>query len=203
MMLNYINKFFLGRHHFSTASMTGLVVFLSIFTATIKPAVTKELPKPEQVKIAIRGQGFIKQADSSIKGKLPEKDGIYLYGQSPQPQQVGQEYIVIEVNRGKVVGAFYLPHSEFNCFNGTIAAGELALLLANGPESEAYPDPSGVTNNQQVATVSTGSLGEDFNNTISTPYSVALQNYHQLNTVSPSDKEILAACKSGYQGSGE
>lgn len=203
MMLNYINRFFLGRHHFSTAPMASLFIVLSIFTGNTSPVVTKELPQPEQVKVAIRGQGLIKQADSSIKGKLPEKDGIYLYGQSPQPQQVGQEYIVIEVNRGKVVGAFYLPHSEFNCFNGTITAGELALLLANGPESEAYPDPSGATNNQQVATVSTGSLGEDFTNTISTPYSVALQNYHQLNSVSASDKEILAACKSGYQGSGE
>jgi len=183
--------------------MASLFIVLSIFTGNTSPVVTKELPQPEQVKVAIRGQGLIKQADSSIKGKLPEKDGIYLYGQSPQPQQVGQEYIVIEVNRGKVVGAFYLPHSEFNCFNGTITAGELALLLANGSESEAYPDPSGVINNQQVATVSTGSLGEDFTNTISTPYSVALQNYHQLNSVSASDKEILAACKSGNEGSRE
>lgn len=203
MMLNYINKFFLGRHHFGTAPIASLFVVLSIFTGNINPVLTKELPQPEQVKVALRGQSLVKQADNSVKGKLPEKDGIYLYGQSPQPQQVGQEYIVIEVNRGKVVGAFYLPHSEFNCFNGTITAGKLALLLANGPESEAYPDPSGVTNNQEIAAVGDRPLGEDFSNTITTPYSVVLQNYHQLNTVSPSDKEILAACKSGYQGSGE
>lgn len=203
MMLNYINKFFLGRHHFSTAPMASLFIVLSIFTGNTNPVLTKELPQPEQVKVALRGQSLVKQADNSVKGKLPEKDGIYLYGQSPQPQQVGQEYIVIEASKGKVVGAFYLPHSEFNCFNGTITAGKLALLLANGPESEAYPDPSGVTNNQEIAAVGDRPLGEDFNNTISTPYSVVLQNYHQLNTVSPSDKEILAACKSGNEGSRE
>lgn len=202
-MLNHTIKFFPGRHHFGIASMTSLFVFLSIFTGTVKPVLTKELPGRSQVKVAIRTQSSVKQADNSIKGKLPEKDGIYLYGQSPQPQQVGQEYIVLEVNRGKVVGAFYLPHSEFNCFNGTITAGKLALLLAEGPESGAYPDPTGVTNNQEVAAINTRPLGDDIDSTISTPYSVALQNYHQLNIISSSDKEILAACKSGYQGSGE
>lgn len=202
-MLNHTIKFFSGRHHFGIASMTSLFVFLSIFTATVKPVLTKELPGRSQVKVAIRAQSSVKQADNSIKGKLPEKDGIYLYGQSPQPQQVGQEYIVLEVNRGKVVGAFYLPHSEFNCFNGTITAGKLALLLAEGPESGAYPDPTGVTNNQEVAAINTRPLGDDIDSTISTPYSVALQNYHQLNNITSSDKEILAACKSGYQGSGE
>lgn len=199
MMLNHISKFFLGRHHFSTASVTSLFVVLSIFTGANKPALTKELPQPQQAKVAIRGQSMVKQADNAIKGKLPDKDGIYLYGQSPQPQQVGQEYIVLEVNRGKVIGAFYLPHSEFNCFNGTITAGELALLLAEGPETEPYPDPSGVTNNQQVAAINASPMGDDIDSTISTPYSVALQNYHQLNTVTPSDKEILAACKNNYQ----
>lgn len=176
MMLYYINKFFLGRHHLGTVPVASIIILLSIFTGTIKPALTKQSPQLKQVKIAIRGQSMVKQAGSSTKGKLPEKDGIYLYGQSSQPQQVGQEYIVLEVSKNKVVGAFYLPHSEFNCFNGTITAGKLALLLANGPDSEAYPDPSGVTNNQRVATIGTGSLGEDINNSISTPYAVALQS---------------------------
>lgn len=203
MMLKHITKFFPKRHHLRTTSVTGLLIVLSIFTGTTKPVSTKELPQRSPVKVAIRVQSFVKEADNSIKGKLPDKDGIYLYGQSPQPQQVGQEYIVLEVNRGKVVGAFYLPHSEFNCFNGTITAGELALLLAEGPETEAYPDPSGVTDNHKVAAINTRPFGEDIDSTISTPYSVALENYHQLNSVSSTDKQILAACKSGYQESGK
>ena len=78
------------------------------------------------------------------------------------------------------------------------------MSLAIGPETEAYPEIGSNTEDRQVAAVSDRSLGENGNNEITTPYSVALQNYHQLSTVSASDKQIMAACKSSYQsGSGE
>jgi hypothetical protein len=193
MMLNYIDNLFLGRHH-SKAPLASLLIVLSIFTGVATPAFTKELTKVEQYKISVLGEGLSKNTYEP-KGKLPQKDGVYLYGQSPEPQQIGQEYIVIEVSKGKAVGAFYLPSSEFNCFNGTIEGGKLALLLANGPETEAYPDTIGSNTEEQVAIVGDRSLG-DSSNEITTPYSVALQNYHQLPQVSESDKQILAACKS-------
>lgn len=192
-MLNYIDNLFLGRHH-SKAPLASLLIVLSIFTGVATPAFTKELTKVEQYKISVLGEGLSKNTYEP-KGKLPQKDGVYLYGQSPEPQQIGQEYIVIEVSKGKAVGAFYLPSSEFNCFNGTIEGGKLALLLANGPETEAYPDTIGSNTEEQVAIVGDRSLG-DSSNEITTPYSVALQNYHQLPQVSESDKQILAACKS-------
>lgn len=201
-MLNYIDNLFLARHH-SKAPLASLLIVLSIFTVVAPPALTKELFSKKQYKISVRGDELSKNTYET-KGKLPQKDGVYLYGQSPEPQQIGHEYIVIEVNKGRAVGAFYLPNSEFNCFNGTIEAGKLALLLANGPETEAYP--AELTNNTdapQVAALGDRSLGENGSNEITTPYSVALQNYHQLSAVSPSDRQILAACKSNYQGSGE
>jgi hypothetical protein len=198
MMLNYIDKLFLGQHY-SKAPLASFLIVLSIFTGVAAPALTKELTKVEQYKILLLGEDLSKNTYEP-KGKLPQKDGIYLYGQSAEPQQIGQEYIVIEVSKGKAVGAFYLPSSEFNCFNGTIEAGKLALLLANGPETEAYPDTIGSnTQEQQVAIVGDRSLGENSSNELTTPYSVALQNYHQLPQVSDSDKQILAACKSNYQ----
>ena len=193
-MLNYIDNLFLGRHH-SKAPLASLLIVLSIFTGVATPAFTKELTRFEQYKISVLGKSLSKNTYAP-KGKLPQKDGVYLYGQSPEPQQIGQEYIVIEVSKGKAVGAFYLPSSEFNCFNGTIEAGKLALLLANGPETEAYPDTIGSnTEEPQLAALGDRSLG-DSSNEITTPYSVALQNYHQLPQVSESDKQILAACKS-------
>ena len=193
-MLNYIDNLFLGRHH-SKAPLASLLIVLSIFTGVATPAFTKELTKVKQYKISVFGKSLSENTYES-KGKLPQKDGIYLYGQSPEPQQIGQEYIVIEVSKGKAVGAFYLPSSEFNCFNGTIEAGKLALLLANGPEAEAYPDTIGSnTEEPQLAALGDRSLGNS-SNEITTPYSVALQNYHQLPQVSESDKQILAACKS-------
>ena len=200
MMLNYIDNLFLGRHH-TKAPLATLLIVLSIFTGVATPALTKELTRVEQYKISVLGENLSKNTYEP-KGKLPQKDGVYLYGQSPEPQQIGQEYIVIEVSKGKAVGAFYLPSSEFNCFNGTIEAGKLALLLANGPETEAYPDTtSSNTEEPQVAIVGDRSFGENSSNEITTPYSVALQNYHQLPKVSDSDKQILAACKSNYQDS--
>ncbi len=204
-MLNYIDKLFLGRHH-SKTPLVSLLLVISIFTGVATPAFTNEVLSLKRYKISVRGEGLSKNTYDT-KGKLPQKDGIYLYGQSPEPQQIGQEYIVIEVNKGRAVGAFYLPHSEFNCFNGTIQAGKLALLLANGPETEAYPETLGSNVNSQqedvVAAIGDRPIGENGSNEISTPYSVALQNYHQLSSVSNSDKQILAACKSNYQGIGE
>ena len=38
---------------------------------------------------------------------FPLKDGTYLYGQSPQREELGQEYLVFKVNAGKATGAFY------------------------------------------------------------------------------------------------
>lgn len=201
-MLRYIDKLFLGRHH-GQAPLARLLLIMSMFAGVATPALTKELPSKNTYKISVRTEGVSKNTYRA-KSKLPQKDGVYLYGQSPKPQQIGQEYIVIEVNKGKAIGAFYLPHSEFNCFNGTIQEGKLALLLASSPENEVYPEAPGVSaNSQQVAAIGDRPLGENGSNDITTPYSVALQNYHQLSTVSTSDKQILAACKSNYQGSGE
>jgi hypothetical protein len=200
-MLSYIDKLFLGQHH-RQAPLASLLLVLSMFAGVTNPAFTNELPSRNTYKISVRTEGLSKNTYDA-KGKVPQKDGIYLYGQSPKPQQIGQEYIVIEVNKGKAIGAFYLPHSEFNCFNGTIQQGKLALLLASNSESEAYPDaPGGGANPQQVAVIGNRPLGENGSNDVSTPYSVALQNYHQLSKVSNSDRQILAACKSNYAGGG-
>lgn len=196
-MLNHIDKLFLGRHH-AQAPLASLLLVISMFVGSATPALTQEVNSKNTYKISVQGKGLSKNTYEA-KGKLPQKDGVYLYGQSPQPQQIGQEYIVIEVNKGRAVGAVYLPQSEFNCFNGTIEAGKLALLLANGPETEAYPDTLGNNNDaRQVAAVGDRSWGENSSNDLTTPYSVALQNYHQLPNVSPSDRQILAACKSDY-----
>ena len=46
------------------------------------------------------------------------KDGVYLYGESSQPEQIGQSYMVFEVKQGQVTGAFYMPRSSFDCFTG-------------------------------------------------------------------------------------
>jgi hypothetical protein len=97
---------------------------------------------------------------------LPE--GIYLYGESPRPEEVQKEYFVFEVRRGKVVGAFYLPRSAFYCFYGNLESTQLNVTVV-----------------------------DSFDRTTS-PYSVNLQKYYPISAVSDNDRRILGICKEAH-----
>jgi hypothetical protein len=155
-----------------------------------------ELQTPSTSKLVLQNQAAAKEMAMSqlSKGKLPERDGVYLYGQSPAPSQVGQEYVVFELRQDKVVGAFYLPQSEFSCFEGTLRSGKLALTIASNADSD--PDPN-ATASQTPRVATAGEklpIGNGYT-PIAYPYSVALQNYHQLDSVSDGERRILQACK--------
>lgn len=139
-------------------------------------------PKSVPVKIAK------KDSVANPKGKLPTADGVYLYSQAPQSNQLGQEYVVFEMRRGKVTGAFYLPQSEFSCFQGSLNANKLSVTVAADDNSEADA--------AQVAAV--GTPTEDDYTQISSPHAVGLQNYYQLSDISNNDRRILNACQSNY-----
>jgi hypothetical protein len=47
-------------------------------------------------------------------------DGIHLYGQVAQPDQISKGYVVFQNIEGEVVGAVYYPQSEFSCFQGSL-----------------------------------------------------------------------------------
>lgn len=122
---------------------------------------------------------------------FPEKDGIYLYGQSSTPNQLGQGYIVFQQQQGKVTGALYMPNSEYSCFQGTLAqSGELAMTVTSSPGE------TGVT---QVSTASRIPRFTD-ENAITYAYSVALKDYHQLESVSANDRQILQGCSQDVNG---
>lgn len=125
---------------------------------------------------------------------FPEKDGIYLYGQSSAPNQLGQGYIVFQKHQGKVIGALYMPSSEFSCFQGTLAkSGELAMTVTSSPGE------AGLT---QVSTASRIPRLND-ENAITYAHSIALRDYHQLNSVSANDQQILQACSQDLSGVGQ
>jgi hypothetical protein len=116
---------------------------------------------------------------------LPQKDGVYLYGQSPKPNQIGQGYIIFEKSQAQVKGAMYMPNSEFSCFQGQVdRSGELAMTVNASPDE---------TSSNQVATAN--SIPKVNDDELSTyAYSVALQDYHQLKSISTNDKRILQMC---------
>lgn len=69
---------------------------------------------------------------------LPLKDGTYLYGETPQPNKMGQEYLVFTLHNGRVVGALFAPRSEFSCFSGDLQAHDLNIT-AIGLDNELMP----------------------------------------------------------------
>jgi uncharacterized protein YdbL (DUF1318 family) len=122
--------------------------------------------------------------------KFPKQDGVYLYGQSPQPNQLGQGYIVFQKRQNQVMGALYMPSSEFSCFQGNVdSTGELAMTVT-------APGAGGL---EEVATANR--LPKlDADQPMTYAYSVALQDYHKLNTVSDNDRQILQMCNQVSDG---
>lgn len=111
----------------------------------------------------------------------PLVDGTYLYGQSTQAEQIGQEYIVFKVQQGRVIGAVYMPRSEFNCFSGAIKSNQLKLSIVDPYDGTVYPHEIAL----EIAPVaSSGQL----------PHEVGLEGYHQISQLSDNDRRILNIC---------
>ncbi len=143
----------------------------------------KIIPKTKIV--AIANQKSAKETVTAPRANFPRQDGVYLYGQSLQPNQLGQGYIVFEKRQDMVKGALFMPRSEFSCFQGTLdKSGELAMTVMGSPDEGG------------LAQVSTNNRLPKINNDEPTnyAYSVALQDYHQLKSVSANDRRILQMC---------
>ncbi|MEH2058290.1 MAG: hypothetical protein V7K97_19460 [Nostoc sp.] len=134
-------------------------------------------------------QGATIGAEVLPKASFPVKDGIYLYGQSPKPNQLGQGYIIFQKRQDKVTGALYMPQSELNCFQGTInPSGELAMTV-NTSSNEASSEQS----NQVATTNRLPKVNDDESNSYA--YSLALQDFYRLNSIAASDRRTLQMCK--------
>lgn len=147
----------------------------------------------QELESAPTTKASISQEKASINGKIPRKnfpndDGVFLYGSSQQPGQFGKRYIVFEKQGGKVVGAMYMPSSEFNCFQGTLdRSGEIAMTV-KGYAGDISPT--------QVA--SRDGLPQDSGLT-NYAYAVTLQDYYQLGSIDKNDQGILKSCKANFQ----
>lgn len=117
----------------------------------------------------------------------PLEDGVYLYGQSSVANQIGTTYLVFEVKGNTVVGALYMPHSSFDCFNGTLQASQMALNVTNSYEKANYP--------YSVA-LQTEAISASAVNPAVSP--VGLAGYRQIKRVDSSDRQILSTCKASY-----
>lgn len=109
-------------------------------------------------------------------------DGIYLYGQSARPDQIGREYLVFRSDRGRIRGAIYYPQSEFNCFTGNLGDRNLKLAVLDPETQKAYPYSIALTASPPIA------------NRQAQGYNLALDGYQPLATLSANDRRMLDIC---------
>jgi hypothetical protein len=120
--------------------------------------------------VGIQQQPLQAQQNPSKTNVAALPDGIYLYGDSPQPNQVLQNYIVFQRQNDRVVGAIYAPRSDFTCFTGKIQGNTL------------YGKAISVGGKIQTVEVNT-----------------QLTNLHSIRTISSNDRRILSMCQDTAQ----
>lgn len=127
------------------------------------------------------------------------KNGTYLYGQSSEAEQIGKEYIVFEARQGQVIGALYLPHSEFSCFYGTIDSSKMNLTVANPYDQTALSHT--IAREQQSPVAYSGNQLNLENNydSLTYPHAVQLEGYQEISRIGDNDRRILDICVGSYQ----
>ncbi|MEL7051110.1 MAG: hypothetical protein AAFV85_08870 [Cyanobacteria bacterium J06634_6] len=109
------------------------------------------------------------------------RDGTYLFGQSPQPDEIGSTYVVFSVKNNQTIGAFYQPRSSFDCFSGQLQPDRLAVTIVDSYTQTTYPYNVAVTlDNSLVAGNSAGSY--------------TLDGFYLLPSLSVQDADMLAVC---------
>lgn len=129
----------------------------------------------------------ISTAQASPSNSLMD-DGTYLYGQSSEPNRIGQQYLVFKIHQGKLVGAFYMPRSEFSCFYGTLKPQKMDLTVVAPYEDATHPYVIALEEKSPVAAAG----GQP-------PRSLGLQGYERIQPLSENDKRILNTCLSEHK----
>lgn len=163
----------------------------TVKSASVAKSLTKLNHQPQAVRKATIAQ--LPAPNRSIP------DGTYVYGQSTQPQQIGKEYLVFEARQGKVVGAMYMPGSEYSCFKGTFASNQLDLTVANSYNQTAISHTIDARPAQVAAAGGEINLQNTYDS-LTYPHTIRLEDYQPLNKVSDNDKQILNSCQSNSQG---
>ncbi len=109
-------------------------------------------------------------------------DGVYVFGESPVPNQAGVTYTVLSVENGQTVGAFYQPNSSFDCYSGQVTANRLAVNIVNSYEQTVYPYAIALASDGVV----TAGNGAPTN---------TLEGFHRIDTISDIDQNVLAVCQ--------
>ena len=194
-MINHLIEFFSLQHRLLNLwqlPLTGLLLTVGCTTQ----ASTLEVAPSQQAQ-AVEANAIASSQVPASNQSIP--DGTYLYGQSSQPEQIGKEYIVFEARQGKVIGAMYLPNSEYSCFYGTLDSKQLNLTVANPYDQTAFSHTIARDQVRQVAAVGGQLPLQNGYESLTYPHAVALEGYQPITKMSNNDQQILSTCRSTYQ----
>ncbi len=204
-MINRLIGFFSSQRRLLNSwelPLTGLLLTLGLTTNASAWATTMPQPSDQLVDAtaapmlkAVHGATIAQTAapDASIP------DGTYLYGQSSELEQVGQEYLVFEARQGRIVGAVYLPNSEYSCFYGTLDSKQLNLTVVNPYDQTAYSHTIARTQPAQIAAAGGQINLDNTYDSLTYPHTIQLEGYQPISEISANEQQILSACRNDHQ----
>lgn len=155
---------------------------LLIGTATLLATQTaRAIPQPSLESETTVIHPLLAQAAPPVSEQLT--NGIYLFGEKPLPDQLQTAYMIFEARAGEVIGAFYAPHSSFDCFRGDVQNTQLSLAITETYSQEEY---AYALNLEDTAIAGLG--GSQF----------AIEGFHQIDTISDNDLRMLNTCQANY-----
>lgn len=175
-----VQKSLIGCIFISAAIATGLV---SAVRAEESADVKQKL---QSLQSPLETTGAIAQASAADRPSSSLEDGVYLYGQSQEPNEIGSAYLVFESRDGNIIGGFYMPHSSFDCVHGSLEANELAMTVVDSYSQEAHPYAIAL---EQSSTVAGTGAASDIN----------LEGFHPIAELSETDQNVLSVCVNNYQ----
>lgn len=146
--------------------------------STLEPHAPNAIAQVSNQSVAQAAQ----QSDDALQ------DGVYLYGQAPEPDQIGSGYVVFEARNQQVIGALYMPHSSFDCMYGSIAESELAMMVINSYGEGEYPYAIARNQSAEIANANGGGAP-----------GLQLAGMHHIADLSDMDQEVLAVCVDRFQ----
>ncbi|MGI0493731.1 hypothetical protein ACN4EG_18270 [Alkalinema pantanalense CENA528] len=167
-------------------TIASLTLGLTVSAIAAHPA-NAESMQSAKVLNTEKAPALVPAVVSPAVSSAPLSDGVYLYGESAQPEVLGKAYFVFEVKQGKVLGALYMPSSSFDCAYGQFQANQLALTVRGAYEPAATPFEIALDRTSVVASNGNPAQAE-----------IGLQGFQRLEKVSENDHRILEMCKANF-----
>ncbi|NEO72937.1 MAG: hypothetical protein F6K52_26585 [Moorea sp. SIO3H5] len=198
MMLNQLTGSFLSARQLLNIRKLPLTrLLLTIGLVTTSSTIATATPQRPDQAIDTTGRAYTQA--TSPNASMPD-DGIYFYGESSQPGEIGKEYLVFEANQGNVLGAVYMPQSEYSCFYGTVDSKQMNLTVIDPYNQTALSHTIARQQRSPIAAVGQQLTLDHRYSAMTYPYKVGLEGYQPISYISDGDQEILRVCRDNYQG---